>query len=128
MVAITPTPTERAARYHEMFSFVHPYLCDPEGEIDGRYGLPRNPAGQYLRIGVIMANADLRRSAKVPLDPTPEEGRRFKSGRTDGFFIVDKGGVVRFARTGYRMGTLPSNAQLFEQLAAIEAATRQTHP
>lgn len=124
VVAITATPPERGAQYHQLYRFPHPYLCDPERATARRYGVLPS-VGVALRKGIkFLASPALQRqfrSTGRELGSLPgAELRASGSGEAIGCFVVCKQGLVRFARTGAGTELLPSNveiAQLLDELS-----------
>ena len=122
VVVVTATPPERGATYQELFKFEHPYLCDPKLETARTYGLPINK--KSVLGGALTSGAFLPGLAKTPIQlhtwPEPNELKALGAGQVDGFFVIDKEGVVRFVRIGGGTALLPSNADIEQLLRGLE--------
>ena len=119
---VTATPPERGAEYQDLFKFEYPYLCDPNLETAKTYGLPINK--KSVLGGAVTSGAFLSGLAKTPIQlhtwPEPNELRALAAGQVDGFFVIDKEGIVRFARIGGGTALLPSNAEIEQLLRRLE--------
>ena len=122
MVVVTATPPERGANYQDFFKFEYPYLCDPQLETAKSYGLPINK--KSVLGGAVTSGAFLSGLAKTPIQlhtwPEPNELKALAAGQVDGFFVIDKAGIVRFARIGGGTALLPSNADIEQLLRQLE--------
>ena len=122
MVVVTATPPERGAKYQEMFKFEHPYLCDPKLEVAKTYGLPINK--KSVLGGAVKSGAFWSGLAKIPTElrtyPEPNELKALANGQVDGFFVIDKEGIVRFVRIGGGTALLPNNAEIEHLLSGLE--------
>jgi hypothetical protein len=122
VVVVTATPPERGAKYQDLFNFEHPYLCDPQLETAKTYGLPINK--KSVLGGAVTSGAFLSGLAKTPIQlhtwPEPNELKALAAGQVDGFFVIDKEGIVRFARIGGGTALLPSNADIEQLLMRLE--------
>ena len=122
MVVVTATPPERGANYQDLFKFEYPYLCDPQLETAKSYGLPINK--KSVLGGAVTSGAFLSGLAKTPIQlhtwPEPNELKALAAGQVDGFFVIDKAGIVRFARIGGGTALLPSNADIEQLLTGLE--------
>lgn len=125
IVAVTATPPDRAPHYHQLFKFVHPYLCDPGMDTVRRYGLPVRTGTVLLgTIRSLIGDPVYRREtfnapAGLPWLPRAEPG--VSKGQLDGFYAIDKLGIVRFARATYGSDLLPSNAEIVQLLATLDS-------
>ena len=122
VVLVTATPPERGATYQDLFKFEYPYLCDPKLETARTYGLPINK--KSVLGGAITSATFLSGLVKTPsqLHTWPElnELKALAAGQVDGFFVIDKTGIVRFARIGGGTALLPSNADIEQLLIGLE--------
>ena len=122
VVVVTATPPEQGAKYQDLFKFEHPYLCDPKLETARSYGLPINK--KSVLGGAATSSTFLSGLAKTPIQlhtwPQPNELKALTIGQVDGFFVIDKKGIVRFARIGGGTALLPSNADIEQLLRRLE--------
>ena len=119
---VTATPPERRAKYQQIFKFEHPYLCDPKLEVAKTYGLPINK--KSVLGGAVKSGAFWSGLAKMPTQlhtyPEPNELKALANGQVDGFFVIDKEGIVRFVRIGGGTALLPNNAEIEHLLSGLE--------
>ncbi len=125
VLAVTLTDPQRGPQYHQLFDFAHPYLCDPTGETPERYGIPidKGLAMRGLVGGLLTSPQIWQQIIKAPpgfRSKTDEGTPGVKHGRVDGIFVVDKQGIVRYARTGFGANLLPGNAELQRLVAGLE--------
>ena len=122
VVVVTATPPERGPKYQDLFKFEHPYLCDPKLETARTYGLPINQ--KSVLGGALKSGAFWSGLAKMPTQlrtwPEPNELKALGAGQVDGFFVIDKAGIVRFVRIGGGTALLPSNADIEQLLRQLE--------
>ena len=122
MVVVTATPPEQGAKYQEIFKFEHPYLCDPNLKAAKTYGLPINK--KSVLGGAVKSGAFWSGLAKTPIQlrtlPEPNELKALVGGQVDGFFVIDKEGIVRFVRIGGGTALLPNNAEIEQLLSGLE--------
>lgn len=122
VVVVTATPPERGAKYQEIFKFEYPYLCDPKLEAARTFGLPINK--KSVLGGAVTSGAFLSGLAMTPIQlhtyPQPNELKALVTGQVDGFFVIDKEGIVRFARIGGGTSLLPNNADIEQLLSELE--------
>ena len=119
---VTATPPQQGAKYQEMFKFEYPYLCDPTLETARTYGLPINK--KSVLGGAARSRPFWTGLAKTPVElrtfPQPSELKALVTGQTDGFFVINKEGMVRFARIGSGTALLPNNAEIEQLLSGLE--------
>ena len=119
---VTATPPGQGAKYQDLFKFEYPYLCDPKLETARTYGLPINK--KSVLGGAVTSGAFLSGLAKTPTQlrtwPEPNELKALGAGQVDGFFVIDKEGIVRFVRIGGGTALLPSNADIEQLLRGLE--------
>jgi hypothetical protein len=99
---ITPTTLGRARFYASHFALTFPYLSDPEYDVYRAYGLPVRPRSvawyaQRLYLGITTPEPETEFG---PPRMTPAEIPRVLKDDDLGFFIIDRGGIVRFAQGG----------------------------
>jgi peroxiredoxin len=122
ILEVTPTPVDRANFYFSNYSLAFPYLCDPSRSSFEAYGVDQKPVTVWDQAKVMMENplgvpALMREDMRGP-KPIPEEKVGWSS--EDGFFIVDRSGMVRLARVG-RMAGLPSKAEIEQTLRDLSS-------
>jgi hypothetical protein len=124
VVVVTATPPERGPKYQELFKFEYPYLCDPNLGAAKTYGLPINK--KSVLGGAVTSAGFLSGLVKTPIQlhtyPQPNELKALVTGQVDGFFVIDKEGIVRFVRIGGGMSLLPDNAEIEHLLSGLETA------
>lgn len=119
VLQVTPTPPDRGQRYARKITLPFPYLCDPQRVAAQAWGLTSrgHSARSYLR----RPPAPMSRPA-WRVTPLPGEFLEIITDEDVGFFIVDRGGDVRYAHSGsiYARGAqLPDNDDLLARLAAL---------
>lgn len=126
VIAISSSTPDQGSRYHQLFHFVHPYLCDPELATAHRYGVPFSPPravggmlGSLLKSPALLGEV-LNTPAEV--GKSGEESKAIRTGKVDSLFVIDKQGRVRFARANYGTGLLPSNSELLRLLGGLASA------
>jgi peroxiredoxin len=133
ILMVTPTPVDRARFYAANFTLAFPYLSDPDYTVYRAYGLdPRSHSlGWYahrLYLGVTTPKPETELG---PARPTPAEIPRLLKDDDLGFFIVDRGGIVRLAQGGpyttveggaQRIGKIPGNDVIARELERWRAS------
>ena len=120
ILLVTPTSNNRARGYVETLKLDvdFPYLTDASATVFDLFQVPKS---------LLRESLGYLRSAAKRVFPTPgalvtrfdrDEAREILTGRLDGFFLIDKSGVLRQARCGFGVGTLPPNE---ETLSMVEA-------
>ena len=127
VVVVSPTPPEKGAQYHQLFKFIHPYLCDPDHRADEVFGLPINRASVITGLlGGVLTGELWHHVRETPAEvdtPVPTVAiNALRSGHVDAVFLIDDTGKVRFARSGFGMGTLPSNAEILRMLDELKTS------
>jgi alkyl hydroperoxide reductase subunit AhpC len=126
VLVVTATPPERGAKYQELFKFEYPYLCDPNLATAKTYGLPINK--KSVLGGAATSGGFLAGLVKTPIElhtyPQPNELKALVTGQVDGFFVIDKEGIVRFVRRGGGMSLLPDNAEIEHVLSGLQEPER----
>src|SRR5947209_12029260 len=122
VVVVTATPPERGPKYQELFKFEHPYLCDPNLRAAKTYGLPFDK--KSVLGGAVTSAGFLSGLAMTPVRlhtyPQPNELKALVAGQVDGFFVIDKQGIVRFVRIGGGTSLLPNNSEIEQLLSELE--------
>ena len=102
VLEIAPSSPEKGRLYASKYKLPFPYLCDPDDEARQSWQIGSRSHGPAyyasMLIGGMMARPPENDFGKEP----PMFGEIPKLLRDDdmGFFIVDKGGIVRYAYTG----------------------------
>jgi peroxiredoxin len=123
IVEVTNSTPERARVYAQKFGLRHPYLCDPDHRVRRAWGLNVRSHGPVYYAKTLYAGMT---AGKVESDYVGEpfkisEMPSLLADEDMGFFIVDKGGVVRYTRAG-AYGTeagvrqIPSNPEIVQAL------------
>ena len=120
---MTDTLPDRARVYVEKFALPFPYLCDPDFRARRAWQLERRSHGpayyaKMMYVGLTMTKPP---SDYVGEDAKLSEMPKLLADADTGFFIVDKTGVVRYARGGsyFTEGgprALPSNEEIMREL------------
>ncbi len=121
VVVVTATPPDRAQQYQELFHFEHPYLCDPKRETARRYGLPKSK--RSVLGGAVSTGAFWKGLGTMPTDmrtyPEVKELQALGAGQMDGFFLIDKQGIVRQSKVGELLALLPKNQEIERMLGEL---------
>ena len=129
VVVITATPPDRAEQYQGLFRFEHPYLCDPKRETARRYGL--HTAKRSVLGGSVTSGAFWKGLATMPTDmrtyPEIKELQSLGAGQVDGFFLIDKGGIVRNTKVGELLALLPKNEEIERMLGELSESNGSAH-
>jgi len=129
VVVVTATPPDRAEQYQELFHFEHPYLCDPKRETARCYRLPTQK-GSVIG-GAVKTGAFWKGLAKTPTDmrtyPEVKELQALGAGQVDGFFLIDKEGIVRETKVGGGLSLLPKNEEIERMLGELRENNGATH-
>lgn len=123
IVEVTNSTPDRARVYAQKFGLRFPYLCDPDYSVRRTWGLGQRGHGPLYYAKTFY------RGATAPKPETDYVGEPFKltevpkllADEDMGFFIVDKGGVIRYALTDSymtptSMRQIPSNAEILQEL------------
>jgi peroxiredoxin len=127
ILQVTPTPPSRARFYAQKFTLPFPYLCDPDNRVRAEWGLGYRPhslawyASKFYG-GMTMATPP---SDFGKIHPAFGELPNLLADDDEGFFILDRQGIVRYARTGSYMGEggprgIPSNEEIIRELERCE--------
>lgn len=127
---VTTTTQDRARLYAQRFQVPFPYLCDPDRAARRAWGIEVRAhslpwyAAQLVK-GLTMPKPE---SDFGKLSPSPGEIPGLLTDEDMGFFIVDRGGTVRFALAGSYLvdGStargIPSNDDIVRELERCTAA------
>lgn len=98
-----------------------PYLCDPGWTVHARYGLRQLSAGDALKSQAVSALALF--TVRPFVTPRPAAvGKLMRCVIQQGLFIVDEGGIVRYAYVTAPNGQLPPAETLLAVLDGAEDA------
>jgi peroxiredoxin len=135
ILQIAPTPLDRARFYARNFKLPFPYLCDPDYRAYGAYGLGTRPMALAARAKALVAGMTTRTPENDwgEIRPALSEFSRLTNDDDLGFFIVDRGGVIRYARAGsyvlmeagkvVGMRPIPSNEEILLELKRADGTT-----
>lgn len=121
VIVITATPPDRAQQYQNLFHFEHPYLCDPARETASHYGL--RTSKRSVIGGAVGSGTFWKGLATMPTDmhtyPSLNELKALGAGQVDGFFLIDKEGIVRETKVGELVSLLPKNEEIERMLGNL---------
>ena len=110
VLQITNSTLSRGRFYARQFALPFPYLCDPAHEVSDAWGLARRAHGLTYYAKTLVA---VKRIGPIESDfgnfkPALSEVPSLLADDDMGLFIVDRGGIVRYALAGaYFDGTRP---------------------
>ena len=131
---IAPTPVDRGRFYGRNFRLPFPYLCDPEYRAYAAYGLAARKPPLLARVHAVYSGftTPTPENDWGEIRPALRELPRLVNDDDMGFFIVDREGVIRYARVGsYVMmeggkmtgiRPIPSNEEIVRELERCEGA------
>jgi peroxiredoxin len=127
ILEVTPTPPERGRFYVKNFPIPFPYLCDPDYRVFAEWGMAVRSHSPlwYAKTAVgAMRMAKPTSDLGEPKVTMPEMARLFHDNDM-GFFVLDRGGVVRYALSGTYMDgaearKIPSNDEIVRELERCE--------
>lgn len=102
VLQVTPTRPERARFYAQNFPIPFPYLCDPDYAVNRAWGLGVRSHSLAWYAKKFYAGAKMAKpqaeigNPKTPLREVPD----ILADTDMGFFIVDRGGMVRYKQAG----------------------------
>ena len=132
VVMVSPTTLERGRFYAKNFQLPFPYLCDPDYRVYGAYGMIPRPHSLVWKAQVLVQAIRMEKPENDfgPAKPAPGEILRLINDDDLGFFILDKGGVVRYVSAapyttyeGSRMvggRHIPSNEEIVTELTRCQ--------
>jgi peroxiredoxin len=102
VLEVTPTPPERGRFYASKYRLPFPYLCDPGDSARRSWGLEVRRRGPAWYVGGLVLGLRAPKPENDFGNEPPAFGEVPVLLRDDdlGFFIVDRGGVIRYAYTG----------------------------
>jgi len=113
IAAVGPEAPSAAAAFARDEQTPYPVFADPDGRAYAAYGLPEGGLNQLLGPTVMLAHLrGLLRGAR----PNRVTGN---VRLLPGSFVIDRGGVVRYAKVGRHAGDIADNAELLAAVAAI---------
>ena len=133
ILEVTTTPLQRARLYVAKFDIPFPYLCDPDYRVRRSWSLERRSHSPAWYARALVHG--------MKMEPPPSDFNEVKTSLGEipsmladddmGFFILDKGGVVRYALAGsYVDGgasrPIPGNEEIVRQLTLCEGARSVT--
>ncbi len=123
LLAITPSPVDRARAYARKFPLPFAYLCDPEDRAGRAFGLEVRSHSLAWYAKALLEGSKRQPPPSEFGQDRPPLGEMPMLLRDDdlGFFIVDRDGVIRFALQGsYVAGAgarpIPSNEEIVREL------------
>ncbi|HXH83315.1 MAG TPA: redoxin domain-containing protein [Candidatus Tectomicrobia bacterium] len=132
ILQIAPTPLDRGRFYARNFQLPFPYLCDPEYRAYAVYGIGRRKTSLVARAKAFYAGMTMPEPANdwPSVKPSLKELSRVVEDDDLGFFVVDRGGMIRYATTGsyviveggkfVGMRPIPSNEEIARELERCE--------
>ena len=127
ILQVTSTPLERGRLYISKFNIPFPYLCDPEYEACRAWGLTKraHSLGWYAKAVYAGAKSKPPPSDFSGVPPSLGEFPGLLADTDMGFYILDRGGVVRYALAGaYHDGEtarpIPSSEEIVRELTLCE--------
>lgn len=123
ILEITLTTPDRARFYVDKFQIPFPYLCDPEYRVRRAWGLDARSHSMAWYAKTLYVGLKIQKppSAFGEVKTQLAELPRMITDDDMGFFIVDRGGVVRYALTGSYVGDggvrqIPGNDEIVRTL------------
>jgi peroxiredoxin len=106
VLEVTSSTPARAQLYAQRFTLPFPYLCDPEYQARGAWGLQKRAHGPGYYAKSLMAGMRMTPPQNDYGDfrPALSEFPALLADDDMGLFIVDRGGVVRYALAGSYLG------------------------
>jgi peroxiredoxin len=138
IVMVSPTTLDRGRFYARNFQLPFAYVCDPDYQVYAAYGLVVRPHSLPWKVGVAVNAMRMPQPETEfgPAKPTFGEMKRLLNDDDLGFFIIDKGGVIRFHAAGAYSsfeGTkpvggyaIPSNEDIVRELERCQGMGQPT--
>jgi len=133
VLEVSLTAPDRARVYVEKFKIPFPYLCDPDYQARRAWGLGirSHSAGWYAKALYSGLTTPKPESDFGEVSTTLSELPRLVADEDMGFFIVDRGGIVRYALTGSYVGAegvrqIPGNDEIVRELERCETVAPVT--
>lgn len=126
ILEVTVSPLPRARLYAQKFALPFPYLCDSDLRVREQWGLenrPRSLAGYAMAL-IGGMRAPKPANPYGDFAPPLDEMRNVLRDDDMGLFVVDRDGIVRYARAGsytHEEGTrpLPPNEEILAEVAKL---------
>ena len=101
VLEIAPSTPEKGRLYASRYKLPFPYLCDPDDEARQRWQIAQRSRGPAWYFGGLVGGITAKSPANEYGNEPPGFGEIPKLLRDDdmGFFIVDRGGIVRYANS-----------------------------
>ncbi len=129
VLEVTNNTPSRAHLYARQFTLPFPYLCDPAYQAHGAWGLEKRAhgPGYYAKMLVAGVKAVVPPNDYGDFKPPLREFPGLLVDEDMGVFIVDRGGVVRYALTGSYFGDagprgIPGPDEIVRELERCAAA------
>jgi peroxiredoxin len=123
VLEVTSTTPARARAYARQFTLPFPYLCDPEFQVRRAWGLEErsHSLGWYAKHFLAGMKRELPPNDFGTFKPPLAEVPSLLADDDMGFFIVDRGGTVRYALAGsyvHELGArgIPSTEEIVREL------------
>jgi peroxiredoxin len=99
VLEIAPSTPEKGRLYASRYKLPFPYLCDPDDEARQKWQIAQRSRGPAWYVGGLVGGLTVKPPANEYGNEPPGFGEIPKLLRDDdmGFFIVDRGGIVRYA-------------------------------
>lgn len=122
VIVVTSTAPEHARMEFRALKLKveFPYLCNESGSLFGLYGVPSDLAAKAVAL-VRSAGKGVLPTIDLVTRFDQNEARELVTGRMDGFFLVDKAGILRYARIGSGVGTMPPNEEILRMLDGLDS-------
>jgi peroxiredoxin len=129
VLQVTTSTPPRARFYAQKFTLPFPYLCDPEAGVFRQWGLEKRSHGPayYAKLFVMGMRRAPVENDFGEFKPAMIEVPKLLSDDDMGFFIVDRGGTVRYALAGPYMHDagargIPGGDEIVRELVRCAAA------
>jgi len=118
LIEVTPTTPDRARSYAQKFPIPFPYLCDPDYQAWRAWGLEvrSRPITWYASRFLQGMKAEPPPNDFGTTKPFFGELPKLLADDDMGFFIIDRGGVVRYALSAAYGRQIPSNEEIAREL------------
>ena len=132
ILQIAPNLLSQARIFFKNYPLAFPYLCDTEKTIFSTYGLRdmgpfRSMLDASFSFGAAVAQGEFTRTVRASWLDTLASGRQIPDRiahhslheMQQGMFVVDRAGLVRFARVFGPLENIPGNEELMEVLKGL---------
>jgi hypothetical protein len=125
VLQITGSKPAQARLYARQFTLPYPYLCDPDRSVRRAWGMDVRSHGPLYYAKTLMEGIRAPRPENDfgTFGPPPGELPSLLTDEDMGFFVVDVGGVIRYASSG-AYGThraIPGNDEVVRELERARA-------